>query len=338
MATSRRKRTLIRNLAFSLIMLVLVFGGIEAALTAMDWPEKDPDPNFAHKDVYWVQDSHQDEVAVAHRETGGLFTVTTDESGLRAPIHPKTKPGDVTRIMTMGCSTTFGWGVDDSESYPARLEAMLKEEGHRKAEVINAGQPGYTSFQGRWLWETVARDYQPDVVLLGFIVQDARKAQYSDLSQALQQGSSEFLKHNLLYKWRLYLLLKSMKDDDVIRTKERDEDGDEGVYRVSGQQYLDNLRALRADIEGTGATVVHFGYPLERVGYTKDHRNWLRIEAEQSGLLHFDPSAEIEALTRRQELYFPTDKGHANAAGNDAIARSVLRFLEGSGLLPPKGE
>ncbi len=98
------------------------------------------------------------------------------------------------------------------------------------------------------------------------------------------------------------------------------------------------LTWLRASIEATGARVVHFGYPLERVGYTQQHRSLLRLEAETAGLEHFDPSPEIEALTKRQELYFPTDKGHANAAGNDQIARFVLKFLEGSGLLPPKGE
>ncbi len=329
---------MIRNLAFSLVMLVMVFGAVEAGLTAMGWPEPDPDAKFAHKDVYWVQDAHQEEEPVAHRETGGLFTVTTDEHGLRAPIHPTTKPSDVTRIMTMGCSTTFGWGVNDDESYPARLETLLHQEGYRRAEVINAGQPGYTSFQGRWLWETVAHKYRPDVVLLGFVVQDARKAEYSDLSQALQQGNADFLKHNLLYKWRLYLLLKSFRDKDVIRTKERAEGGSEGVFRVSDQQYLDNLRALRSAIEATGARVVHFGYPLERVGYTKLHRSVLAGEAAAEGLLHFDPSPEIETLSKRQELYFPTDKGHANAAGNDQIARLVVKFLESSGVLPAKGK
>lgn len=318
-------------------MLLLVFGAIEGGLTALGWPAPDPEARFAHKDVYWIQDGGQDGVAQAHRETGGTFSVTTDSQGLRAPIHPLAKPGGVLRIMAMGCSTTFGWGVDDDESWPARLEALLHDGGYRSVEVINAGQPGYTSFQGRWLWETVAHRYQPDLVLLGFVVQDARKAQYSDLSQALQQGNSEFLKHNLLYKWRLYLGLKSLRDKDMIRSKERVDGGSEGVFRVSEQQYLDNLRALRSDIEGTGAQVVHFGYPLERAGYTTKHRQLLRLEAEQNGLLHFDPSPEIEAATRREELYFPTDKGHANAAGNDRIARLVLEFLVGSELLPPKG-
>jgi len=334
---ARRFRSLLLKVSFSALVLVGVFGGAEALLGAMGWPESDPDAQFAHADVYWIEEPNQDEVAVSHRETQGSFTVTTDEHGLRVPIHLVDKPQGITRIMTMGCSTTYGWGVDDAESYPARLEARLHQDGYRATEVINAGQPGYTSFQGRWLWDTVAHRYQPDVVLLGYVVQDARKAQYSDLSQALQTGSSEFLKHNVLYKWRLYLLLKSLRDRSAVRTKERPEDGDEGVHRVSDTEFMDNLRSLRAAIEGTGATLVHFGYPLERVGYTRLHREILRAEAEARGLLHFDPSAAIEERSRLEELYFRTDKGHANAAGNDYIAQLVLQFLEGTGLLPPKG-
>ena len=74
--------------------------------------------------------------------------------------------------MTLGCSTTFGWGVDDDASYPALLDGLITDE---QTQVINGGQPGYTSFQGRWLWDKTLKDYAPDVVLIGYVVQDARE-------------------------------------------------------------------------------------------------------------------------------------------------------------------
>ena len=96
----------------------------------------------------------------------------------------------------MGCSR--------SETYPARLH-YLTEAGYENVEVVNAGQPGYTSFQGDWLWDTLLTDYKPDVVLIGYIVQDARKAAYSDKSQAILQGDNRFLKDNFLYRSKGYL-------------------------------------------------------------------------------------------------------------------------------------
>ena len=44
---------------------------------------------------------------------------------------------------------------------------------------------GYTSFQGSWLWGTL-KAREPDVVLIGYVVQDARAA-YTDKSQAILQ-------------------------------------------------------------------------------------------------------------------------------------------------------
>ncbi len=218
-----------RKLLFACIVLGLFFGGTEAALRILGWPSIDDVSVFEHNDVYWIQDPNLDKKAFSHRETEGSFEVSTDENGLRAPLHSTKKEQGVFRILLMGCSTTFGWGVDDEETYPARLQALAEEAGYEKIEVINGGQPGYTSFQGLWFWDEVASAYDADLVILGFVVQDARRAAYSDLSQAVLTGNGAFLKSNILYNWRLYLALKSLQGDLAIRAKERPEGGEAGV-------------------------------------------------------------------------------------------------------------
>jgi hypothetical protein len=42
----------------------------------------------------------------------------------------------------LGDSVTFGYGVDQTQSFPAELERLLNQSG--KYEVINAGVPGYS--------------------------------------------------------------------------------------------------------------------------------------------------------------------------------------------------
>ncbi|MEE2751316.1 MAG: SGNH/GDSL hydrolase family protein [Myxococcota bacterium] len=311
----------------------MFFGAAEALLRVAGWPGLDDTGVFEHNDVYWIQDPNLDNLAFSHRETGGSFQVSTDANGLRAPNHPEAKDPGVFRILLMGCSTTFGWGVEDAETYPARLQALAREAGYEKVEVINGGQPGYTSFQGLWFWEEVASKYEADLVVLGFVVQDARKAAYSDLSQAILTGNGSFLKSNVLYKWRLYLLLKTFQGDLVVRTKERPDGGDGGVYRVSESSYLQNLRDLRGQIEATGAKVMHFGFPLERIGYTEQHRRLLRLESESAEIPFYDPSEEIELASRSTQLYFEQDRGHPNAEGCEVIAKGMLGFLEERQLL-----
>ncbi len=323
----------LRKLLFAGIALGIFFGGTEVLLRVVGWPSVDDAGVFEHNDVYWIQDPDLKEEPVSHRETGGTFHVTTDGQGVRWPLHTQKKPQDVFRILLLGCSTTFGWGVEDAETYPARLEALARDAGYEKLEVINGGQPGYTSFQGMWFWEEVARHYEPDLVVIGYVVQDARRAAYSDLSQAILTENASFLKYNLLYQWRLYLALKNLQGDVVIRTKERSETGEAGVFRVSERSFLKNLRTLRASVEATGANVVHFGFPLEREGYTAQHRRLLRLESEAADVPFYDPSSDIEQASRAEQLYFEKDRGHPNAAGCDRIARGMLKFLESQQLL-----
>ncbi|MED5370156.1 MAG: hypothetical protein VX899_03995 [Myxococcota bacterium] len=316
-----------KRLGFSLLVLVLFFGGTEVLLRVLGLPTQDERPVFEHNKVYWqVEDNLVDE-PMTHKELGVSFPVSTDDHGFRPPHHDS--PGSF-RIAAMGCSTTFGWGVADSETYPAQLQAILRERGH-DVQVINAGQPGYTSFQGLWLWDQELADMDIDLALAGFVVQDAREVAYSDKSQAVMQGEADFLKSNVLYKWRLYQVLQTSLGAVQTRAKEHG-----NTRRVPGADYLENLRALRAKVQAGGGEIAHFGYPLEVAGYTEEHRRLLRLEAQDKGIPHLDPSETIAQRVRAGErLYFaPQDPGHANAAGNRAIAELVADWLIQEGLVP----
>ena len=328
--------TLPRRLAFSLIPLVVIFTVAEVGLRIAGWPP-DPTAAFEHNEPFWVTDPGLRDFPMLHKERGTTFPVSTNADGLRGPLVEREAAEGSWRVMAMGCSTTFGWGVADTETYPARLGQKLKEQGHSQVEVINGGQPGYTSFQGRWLWDRALRYYHPDVVLLGFVVQDARKAAYTDLSQAILQGDARFLKNNLLYRLRSYLMLRSLLGHVQIQAKERGQGDEGGAFRVPPEHYIDNLKVLIHEIQAIGGTPVLFGYPLERAGYTARHRAVLQAIAEHEGIPHFDPQAQMEVASGNKTYYFPRDRGHANAAGNDLIATWVMAFLEEEGLLGEGG-
>jgi hypothetical protein len=76
------------------------------------------------------------------------------------------KPAGVRRVLAIGDSTTFGWGVALEETLPRQLEAVLQQrEGAAAVEVINAGTPTYGPWQTLdWLKERGA-DFEPDAVL-----------------------------------------------------------------------------------------------------------------------------------------------------------------------------
>ena len=315
----------LRKLGYSLVPLVVIGAASELGLRSSGWPQITE--TFEHNSPFWVTDPDLKDKAFPHKEEKRLFKVSSNPDGLRAAGQSRTKEGSTTRILTLGCSTTFGWGVGDTETYPAQLARRFADAGADGIEVVNGEQPGYTTFQGRWLWEETLQHYQPDVVLIGYVVQDARKAAYSDKSQAVLQGDSRFLKDNVLYKSRVYLAIRSVLGDFQVKAKERPQNGKGGVYRVPPVDYVDNLRSLVGSAQAIGATPVLFGFPLERGGYTEEHRKILKAASAELNIPLLELQPRMERASREEQLYFENDRGHANAAGNSKIADWVYGYL-----------
>jgi lysophospholipase L1-like esterase len=112
-----------------------------------------------------------------------VWRIALNEEGFRsAPFSGAKKPG-VLRVACIGDSWTFGMNVDQNQMYPARLEALLKANppaGTRDVEVMNFGILGYTSFQGLQLLKTRVLDLHPDIVVIGFGMNDSDVAGYRD--------------------------------------------------------------------------------------------------------------------------------------------------------------
>lgn len=93
------------------------------------------------------------------------FRAAISKQGLRDREYGPKKPG-VVRVLALGDSTTFGWGVPEEDTLPRQLEAFLREtQGTEAIEVINAGTPTYGPWQCLdWLRERAA-EFQPDIVM-----------------------------------------------------------------------------------------------------------------------------------------------------------------------------
>jgi len=70
----------------------------------------------------------------------------------------------------LGDSVTFGYGVDQTQSFPAELERLLNQSG--KYEVINAGVPGYSIVDEAALLPAVLGHFNPDLVIWTVVSND----------------------------------------------------------------------------------------------------------------------------------------------------------------------
>ena len=83
------------------------------------------------------------------------------------PAEPATAPARP-KIVTLGDSLTAGYGLLESQSYPALLQQRLDAEGY-KYEVVNAGVSGDTTAGGlrRLDWALEGGEVRVLIVALG---------------------------------------------------------------------------------------------------------------------------------------------------------------------------
>lgn len=169
---SSRFRSWVGNLALSIAATVFALFLAEIALRMT-----------GHRMVFpqmFVEDPHtvyrlKPDVRVRTIHAGYFnYEYTVNSQGFRTAadvVTPKSDPRQ--RILFVGDSFTFGVGVDDSATYPARVAARLRQWCDTSVETVNAGVGGFgtsheLSFLQHYGWRL-----EPDVVVLGFLTGDA---------------------------------------------------------------------------------------------------------------------------------------------------------------------
>ena len=104
----------------------------------------------------------------------GDVLITYNERGLRdRPILPKAQ--DEFRILALGDSATFGWGVPQNEIFTSRLERILQSRLQRTVRVINSGVGGYNTVQEVMYFKQEGISFQPDLVILTYVENDVEQ-------------------------------------------------------------------------------------------------------------------------------------------------------------------
>lgn len=114
-------------------------------------------------------------------EPGSTQQASHNSLGFRGRETTREKPPGVFRIVTLGGSSVYGQSESKDEAvWSARLEEILRvERPGARIEVINAGAPGYSSFEMLVQLEMRVVDLAPDVVVVYEAVNDMRTALYT---------------------------------------------------------------------------------------------------------------------------------------------------------------
>lgn len=258
--------------------------------------------------------------------------IRTNSLGLRTAEVTQPKPADVVRIVALGDSVTFGWGLRAEDAYPSQLAGLLATlHPERRYEVINAGVSGYGTWQElRWL-EDSGLALQPDIVVVQVHLNDAADNLWGSIG--VTAGESWLMRHSLLVR----LVQRVLARPVPANAQPCAADWKVGTEQVCWDSSKTLLDALRNTATGAGARVVLLPAPMRWQVETnvRDARAWvtaaqyqnvLRAYAQQNGWLFADPlPAFVQAAAGGQSLF--VDVGHPNEAGQRLLAQAVYSAI-----------
>lgn len=269
------------------------------------------------------------------------WNIRINEDGFRGPPYPADEAGASPVIAALGDSCTFGFRVDEDETYPVQLQAFLRSQGMGRAAVVNHGVPGYTTFQGNRLLGEILSRQRPDFVILAFGANDLEADVYSDAAKAETISPARLRLYGALTHLataRLFLRgAQSRRTDPHLSTL---------TPRVSPDEFRQNLLAMIRAARGTGARVIL----LDLVLIGPVFRESIAALAQQEGVVWLDAReilrsgledllagrrfreerAQIDRFWRREVeqvrlVYY--DEAFYRKLSQDPVWRGLLRYL-----------
>jgi lysophospholipase L1-like esterase len=272
----------------------------------------------------------------------GIFCgqrLRTNSRGMRYRESPVEKPADTYRIVGLGDSVMFGWGVDQDQTYLALLEQRLNAlpGTHRRFEVLNFAVPGYNTTMEVATFEQKALPFNPDLVVIQFVSNDF------DVPYFMQRPDDglSWRRSYLLDLIRVRLgWLKAATNDQLV------EAGLEGLGEGQQREVLDQYRhmvgtdAYRRAMERLAALTRPRDIPvLVILGKgAPGQREVIDEVAAQNGFRLVEAKPYTDAYIRRQgipdtkearqkALWVSATDRHPNAAGHAIYADLLMDEL-----------
>jgi hypothetical protein len=273
--------------------------------------------------------------------------VEQTEQGLRDRPYPYERVDGLDRILVLGDSVVWCWGVEMSDCFTELMEERLPD-----TEVIAAGVPGYGTAQEVLFYERDLAKFNPDLVLLVFVVNDPSENLAESIRPSFKLRDGELVLTNVpvprrkspLKEWllgnsRLYWQLNYAAQVARYTLKMAREgtrlDRPQGYMPLSPERETEAWEVTRALLERLRRHVRSSGGRLVLVldGAPPAMTGPLIAFCGEQGIPLLELGPYIEAgQAGGQSAYLPLDP-HYSPHGNRIAAEAILRFLREESLL-----
>lgn len=254
--------------------------------------------------------------------------VELNDMGLRErPLGPK-RPGR-TRVLLLGDSVTFGWGVPVDVTFGRQLEGLLP------VETVNSGVPSYNSDVELGFLKRHGGTIDPDAVLLLFVENDTDptlEPPPRDIGslRRFRTHPSESIQH-LLHKSRIYSMLAHFVP--LFVPLSGGERGEVSMTDAPGwKSAMTSLARIAAWCRARGIPFSIFLYRTTANPRTDAQAVSIARLADQEGFGFEDVLPWFQGHDPRAMAVSLVDS-HPNAEGHRILAEGMAAHLTGSGAL-----
>jgi hypothetical protein len=267
------------------------------------------------------------------RQTYQGVDVFINELGLRDRKLEKKRDGEL-RILLLGDSVTFGWGVPIEATFGRKVESTLASKLKRPVRTVNTGVGGYNTVQEYAVLKTYAEVVDPDVVVLLYVSNDIERNEppFDPWSQVSFRGKSPLdvitilLGKSWFYQLAFFVFRYSRSNGPAALDKNAP-----GV-----KESMHALSAMATFCREHGLKFVTFFYRINPAG---GFSSALFSEIQTIGRNHGFSVADVGPWWAGVDIRSVTNSridSHPNGRGHAILAAGMADFLMTQGLIDKK--
>jgi lysophospholipase L1-like esterase len=240
------------------------------------------------------------------------------------------KPADVFRIVFIGDSVTFGYYVDEGETFVKVTESLLqcKKIKGRRVEIVNAGVSGLGSNETLAHLKKRVFAWEPDLVVWGFYLNDVTDKECDILFPVRDLGAWAFLDHfaigrlveRAIFSTRLGAEFKIDRENPSNQKVEES-------WRVVALNFSEGKRLLDEKNIPVIVVCLPSGLQIGRLWTVFHYERKLVKICSALSIPFLDVLPALESGGSAETLYFRGDLIHPSAKGHRIIGKAVADFI-----------
>jgi len=287
----------------------------------------------------------------------------TNSFGMRGDEVPVEKPANTLRILGLGDSVLFGWGLKYEDSVMPVLAREIHDKLGVNTETLNTSVPSYNTYTEVKVYQKLGRKFKPDIVVLLLVGNDFGFP--SSMVEPVRPFSLK--KSYIVEQLRRFIIPyvsdSSSEEEDIVNrnTWER-------MKRLTGgekekrRQWLEEIERYYAKMAGKdsvaaslrdwaemlredGAKGILLYYPSSLVlndpasyeqipGTSENINDFIKQAGKQYGLNPIDMTPTIEAYlkstgkaSQKETLWLNEGDAHPKEIGAEMMAEEVVKVI-----------